>query len=385
MVDGDKPPKDKRQASDLEGSNIDQYDPLFLHSNDTRGVPLINFKLEVGHHNDTKVVVTHVGSLRLTDQILIRDVLVVPGYESEHLDDSEPSEAVSDIEENETLDENNKESEGDDKFYQEFNEMFEKTNVVPDSQSVVNSRRSFRKTSMPKKFSDFKVDTKVKYSIDKQVNYSNLSLDNFNFSTSLNKIVEPITFDKALKDIRWVEAINLEMDALNKNELAFGVLRYLKNALGKGIYFNKCDDLSLRACVDSDLAQYKVTRKSVTGYSVFIGKSLVSWKSKKQSMLSKSLVEAEYKVMNNVTCESTKHFKIELFFIKEKVADGVVKTIKVKYADNTTDIFIKGLSVVDHNRYLAFRGNTRDLAHLEKKWTRLQTYTNISQDYVLSS
>nr|GEY95587.1 ribonuclease H-like domain-containing protein [Tanacetum cinerariifolium] len=84
--------------------------------------------------------------------------------ESEHPDDSEPAEAVSDIEENETLDENIKESEGDDKFYQEFNEMFETTNVVPYTQSVVNPRRSSRKTSMPKKFSDFKVDTKVKYS-----------------------------------------------------------------------------------------------------------------------------------------------------------------------------------------------------------------------------
>nr|GEY23644.1 ribonuclease H-like domain-containing protein [Tanacetum cinerariifolium] len=87
--------------------------------------------------------------------------------ESEHPDDSEPAEVVSDIEENETLDENNKESEGDEKSYQEFNEMFKTTNVVPDSQSVVNPRRSSRKTSMPKKFSDFKVDTKVKYSIDK--------------------------------------------------------------------------------------------------------------------------------------------------------------------------------------------------------------------------
>ncbi|GKC81771.1 ribonuclease H-like domain-containing protein [Tanacetum coccineum] len=46
MVDGDKPPNDKRQASDPEGSNIDQYDPLFLHSNDTSRVPLITFKLE---------------------------------------------------------------------------------------------------------------------------------------------------------------------------------------------------------------------------------------------------------------------------------------------------------------------------------------------------
>ncbi|GKC13684.1 ribonuclease H-like domain-containing protein [Tanacetum coccineum] len=100
----------------------------------------------------------------------------------EHPDDSELVEAVSDIEENVTLVENDKESEGDDSFYQEFNEMFKIPNMVPDSQSEVNLRRSSRKTSMPKKFSDFK----VKYIIDKH-------------------------------DIRWVEAMNLEMKALNRN------------------------------------------------------------------------------------------------------------------------------------------------------------------------
>nr|GFC48572.1 hypothetical protein [Tanacetum cinerariifolium] len=106
------------------------------------------------------------------DHISFEDTKNTGGFtgrdESEHPDDSEPAEVVSDIEENETLDENNKESEGDEKSYQEFNEMFKIANVVPDSQSVVNPRRSSRKTSMPKKFSDFKVDTKVKYSIDKQ-------------------------------------------------------------------------------------------------------------------------------------------------------------------------------------------------------------------------
>nr|GEV42891.1 putative Gag-polypeptide of LTR copia-type [Tanacetum cinerariifolium] len=42
----EKLPMDKGQASDSEGSNIDQYDPLSLHSNETREVSLINFKLE---------------------------------------------------------------------------------------------------------------------------------------------------------------------------------------------------------------------------------------------------------------------------------------------------------------------------------------------------
>nr|GEW64072.1 ribonuclease H-like domain-containing protein [Tanacetum cinerariifolium] len=46
MVEGDKPPKDKGISSSSGENNIDQYDPLFLHSNDTNGVPIIGFKLE---------------------------------------------------------------------------------------------------------------------------------------------------------------------------------------------------------------------------------------------------------------------------------------------------------------------------------------------------
>ncbi|GJV73226.1 putative RNA-directed DNA polymerase [Tanacetum coccineum] len=125
-------------------------------------------------------------------------------------------EAVSGVEENATLDENNKISEGDDSFYQEFNDMFHTPNIIPDRQSDDNLRRSSRKVNLPKKFSDYKLDNKVKYSIDKYVNYSNLSTENYNF-TNLNKIVEPNSFDEASKDIRWVEAMNLEMEALNRN------------------------------------------------------------------------------------------------------------------------------------------------------------------------
>ncbi|GKB09804.1 putative transcription factor interactor and regulator CCHC(Zn) family protein [Tanacetum coccineum] len=46
MVEVDKPPKDKSVSSGSGENNIDQYDPLYLHSNDTNGVPIIGFKLE---------------------------------------------------------------------------------------------------------------------------------------------------------------------------------------------------------------------------------------------------------------------------------------------------------------------------------------------------
>nr|XP_016451710.1 PREDICTED: uncharacterized mitochondrial protein AtMg00810-like [Nicotiana tabacum] len=46
------------------------------------------------------------------------------------------------------------------------------------------------------------------------------------------------------------------------------------------------------------------TRRSVSGFLVKYGKSLVSWKSKKQNIVSKSSAEAEYRSMASVVSEA---------------------------------------------------------------------------------
>nr|XP_043629875.1 uncharacterized mitochondrial protein AtMg00810-like [Erigeron canadensis] len=86
-------------------------------------------------------------------------------------------------------------------------------------------------------------------------------------------------------------------------QLGLRVLRYLKNSPGKGLHIQSCKSLSLKAFVDSDWARCLRTRRSITGYSVFLGNTLISWKSKKQSTVAKSSAEAEYRALATVTCE----------------------------------------------------------------------------------
>ena len=75
------------------------------------------------------------------------------------------------------------------------------------------------------------------------------------------------------------------------------VLRYLKGSIGQGLLYGTDNNFSLRAFSDSDWGACTDDRWSVTGYAMFIGDSLVSWRSKKQDTMSLSSAEAEFRAM----------------------------------------------------------------------------------------
>ncbi|CAM8988557.1 unnamed protein product [Rhodiola kirilowii] len=86
---------------------------------------------------------------------------------------------------------------------------------------------------------------------------------------------------------------------------ALRVLRYVKAAPAQGIFFPSNSDLQLRAFCDADWAACPLTRRSITGHCVMLGPSIISWKTKKQPVVSRSSAQSEYRSMAVVCCELT--------------------------------------------------------------------------------
>ena len=97
------------------------------------------------------------------------------------------------------------------------------------------------------------------------------------------------------------------------------ILRYLKSAPGKGLLFSKHGNTDILGYSYSDWAG-KGDRRSTSGYLTFVGGNLVTWKSKKQKVVSLSSAEAEYRAMVKGICELLwlKRLMGELGFSSEK-------------------------------------------------------------------
>ena len=76
------------------------------------------------------------------------------------------------------------------------------------------------------------------------------------------------------------------------------VLRYIKKTTGLGITYKPTSKLDLVLYTDSDFAGSRVDYRSITSYCTFMGGNLETWRSKKQSVVSKSSTEAEFRAMS---------------------------------------------------------------------------------------
>jgi hypothetical protein len=71
------------------------------------------------------------------------------------------------------------------------------------------------------------------------------------------------------------------------------ILRYLVHTHHFGLWYPKGSTFDLIAYSDSDYAKCKADRKSTSGTCQFLGRSLVSWSSKKQNSIALSTAKAE--------------------------------------------------------------------------------------------
>ena len=77
----------------------------------------------------------------------------------------------------------------------------------------------------------------------------------------------------------------------------------LKCSVSKSSAFSSTSSLELRAYSDADYDSDPIGRKAVTGFYIFLGDSLISWNSKKQSIVFLSSTKAEYRAMESTTKE----------------------------------------------------------------------------------
>ncbi|XP_076942503.1 secreted RxLR effector protein 161-like [Bidens hawaiensis] len=86
-------------------------------------------------------------------------------------------------------------------------------------------------------------------------------------------------------------------------DATYQVLRYLKATAGQGVILPREGGCNLTVYCDSDWLGCLYTSRSRTGYLLFLGGAPISSKTKKQSMISRSSAEAEYRSIASTVSE----------------------------------------------------------------------------------
>ena len=94
-------------------------------------------------------------------------------------------------------------------------------------------------------------------------------------------------------------------DPMEENlKAVYQILRYLKKNPSHGLMVKKGGgDLTIEAYTDANWAGLITDRRSTSRWCTFVGGNLVTWRSKKQSVVVRSNAEAEYRVIALGICK----------------------------------------------------------------------------------
>ncbi|GJW78650.1 putative ribonuclease H-like domain-containing protein [Tanacetum coccineum] len=160
------------------------------------------------------------------------------------------------------------------------------------------------------------------------------------------------------------------------------IFRYLKHQPNLGLWYPKDSPFHLEAFSDSDYAGDNHDRRSTSGGCQYLGRRLVSWQCKKQTIVAISSTEAEYVaaasccaqvlwskiintfygfnfmnteipitrehhvlVKNPVFHSKTKHIQIRHHFIRDCYEQRLINVVKVHTDDNVADLLTKGFDL----------------------------------------
>ncbi|GJS04222.1 hypothetical protein Tco_0320730 [Tanacetum coccineum] len=140
------------------------------------------------------------------------------------------------------------------------------------------------------------------------------------------------------------------------------IFRYLKGQPKLGLWYSRDLPFNLEAFSDSDYAGASLDRKSTTGGCQFLGRRLISWKCKKQTIVANSTTEAEYVAaanccgQNSVFHSKTKHIEIRHHFIRDSYEKRLIQVIKIHTDHNVADLLTKAFDVSRFNFLIASIG-----------------------------
>nr|GEX62048.1 polyprotein, putative [Tanacetum cinerariifolium] len=154
-----------------------------------------------------------------------------------------------------------------------------------------------------------------RYLVSAFVSYDGLSTSARAFVVNLDSILVLKIVGEALAHSGWRAAVIKEMNALDHN-------RYLKGTPGLGILYANHGHHIGEGFTDADYTGCPNTSRPTTGYCVFVRGNLVSWKSKKQNVMSRLISEAEYRAMAQMTCE--------LVWLRNLLGDDVIEILSEK-------------------------------------------------------